>query len=232
MTENRTTSIDIDWDKVVAGDRKEFDRLVEAELDNLLELAMHELSYRVAVGDLPPSYMTAAELVGEAMIRAWDNRDKKPKGMEPRAWLFAMLLRTADAIAERRRKIEELEALSTDAPIPDVPLVVDPVYDDDEEFYEWYQPDEALKWEDVLPATSFTPEDFVELMEETKEEAQTRKERGEATEKLLLKRRASLLCYRYGFSLKQVCRILEKTPGEVAPLLEEAHARLKESAGG
>ncbi len=222
---------DIDWKKIAAGDRDAFNQLVESELDSLLESARHELGYYVCVGDFPPSYMTPEELVGQAMVNAWDARAKKPAGMEPRAWLHAMLLRTADALAARRREIQRLEALSLEEEIPKVPLVIDPTYDDDEAFYEWFQPDEALKWEDTLPSTSFTPEDFIELMEATKDEVEARAQAGERPEEAIqLKRRAALLRYRFGFSLEQVCRVLGKEPARIGPLLEDAHGTLGEAA--
>jgi len=115
-----------DWQSIVEGDREAFDALVESEMSGLLEAAKHEIAYYEDVGDFPPRYMTPEELVGEAMIQAWDHRAKKPKGMSPRAWLYAMLFQAADKLAARRREIQAHEALSTDQEIPDDPLVLDP----------------------------------------------------------------------------------------------------------
>ncbi len=201
------------WEKIVAGDREAFDALVEQEMAGLLEAARHEIRYYEDVGDFPPRYMTPEELVAEAMIHAWDHRKKKPEGMQPRAWLYAMLFKAADALAARRRAIQEHETLSTDERIPDDPLVLDPVYDDDEEFYEWYQPDEALKWEDTLPADTLPPEQIIAFCE--------REPQGLAP----VERRAALLYFRLDFDMEQVCRILQRKPEEVGPMLEKARAR-------
>lgn len=38
--------------------------------------------------------------------------------------------------------------MSLEATVPD-----GPIYDDDEIFWEWYQPDERIRWEDVIPST-------------------------------------------------------------------------------
>ncbi len=206
-----------DWKRIVDGDRQAFDRLVEAEMANLLESARHEIAFYEDVGDFPPDYMTPEELVAEAMIHAWDERAKKPAGMEPRAWLHAMLFAAADALAARQREIQQHEALSLEQPLPDAPLVVDPVYDDDEEFYEWYQPDEALKWEDVIGDIDLEPDLLAEVIEKQ-------------PRRLALKeRRCALLHYRFGFSFEQVCRIMQEKPETVAGLLRQAQEKAKAS---
>ncbi len=199
-----------DWESIVEGDRKAFDALVESEMSGLLEAAKHEIAYYEDVGDFPPRYMTPEELVGEAMIQAWDHRAKKPRGMSPRAWLYAMLFQAADKLAERRREIQAHETLSTDQKIPDDPLVLDPVYDDDEEFYEWFQPDEALKWEDVIPSDVIAPEQLLAVCE------------GEPRRLKPEERRAALLYFRLGFTMEEVCRVLGKPADETGRLLEKA----------
>ena len=199
-----------DWKRIVEGDRGAFDRLVESEMANLLESARHEIAFYENVGDLPPDCITPEERVGEAMIQAWEHRAKKPKGMEPRAWLYAMLFRAADALAARRREIQARETLPLEQKVPDAPLVLDPVYDDDEEFYEWYQPDEALKWEDVIGNIDLEPDLLIQAVEN-------------APGKLEMKERRAVLLYcRFGFNLEQTCRILEEKPEEVAGYIEKA----------
>ncbi len=202
------------WDKIVAGDKDAFDRLVEAEMANLLEAAKHEIAYYESIGDYPPDFITPEELVAEAMIRAWDNREKKPKGMEPRAWLYAMLFRAADAIAAQQREIQKHEALSLEQELPDVPLVFDPVYDDDEEFYEWYQPDEALKWEDIIGSIDLKPDLLIEAVEEAPKRLEPKE------------RRAALLYCRFGLSLEQTCRVLEEKPETVTKMVEKAKRKV------
>ncbi len=203
------------WEAIVNGDREAFDALVEAHMAGLLEAARHEVAYYEDVGDFPPRYMTPEELVGEAMIQAWEHRGKKPKGMSPRAWLFAMLFQAADRLAARRREIQSHETLSTDQKIPDDPLVLDPVYDDDEEFYEWFQPDEALKWEDVIPSSAIAPEALLEVCE-----AQPARLKPQ-------ERRAALLYFRLGFSFEEVCRVLGKPAEETGRLLERAREAIR-----
>jgi hypothetical protein len=54
----------------------------------------------------------------------------------PRAWLLALLHRVAERIAKREAKFRKLAEVSLEAQPPP-----EPMYDDDEGFYEWYQPD-------------------------------------------------------------------------------------------
>ena len=200
------------------GNGNEFDALVKEQMAGLLEAARHEIAYYENIGDFPPRYMTPEELVGEAVIHARERLGEKPAGMSPRAWLYSMLFQAADELARKRREIQSREALSTDQKLPSDPLVFDPVYDDDEEFYEWFQPDEALKWEDVIPSAAVAPEQLVALCE-----AEPRRLKPN-------ERRAALLYFRLGFSLEEVCRVLGQPPAEVGAMLEGARAAI--SGGG
>jgi len=203
------------WEKIKKSDKAAFDSLAEKEMAGLIEAAKHEVAYYEDVGDFPPRYMTPEELVGAALIAAWDHRAKKPAGMAARAWLYAMLFAAVDKLAARRRDIQKHETLSTDQVIPDDPLVESPNYDDDESFYEWFQPDEALKWEDVIPSGAIAPEELVSICESEPKRLQAEE------------RRAALLYFRLGFSLEQVCRVIRKPVKETAKLLESARGKLK-----
>ncbi len=196
-------------------DKAGFDRLVEAEMANLLQSARHEIAYYESVGDFPPGFMTPEELVAEAMIHAWDKWAEKPAGMEPRAWLHAMLFQVADALAARQREIRQHEAVSLEQEIPQAPLVIDPVYDDDEQFYEWYQPDEALKWEDVIGSIELEPDLLAEVIEQQPRRLE------------LKERRCAMLHFRFGFSVEQICRIVQEKPEKVAAMLQHAREQVK-----
>jgi len=142
--------------------REEFDRLVATHLDELLAAARRELRYRQALGELGPDDLTPEELVGETLARAWHGREHRPARLRPRAWLLALLHRVAERIAKREAKFRKLAEVSLEAQPPP-----EPMYDDDEGFYEWYQPDELIKWEDLADEPDeLTPEGVVEAEEE------------------------------------------------------------------
>ena len=193
----------------------EWRALAEREMDGLLQLARHEIRYHEESGSFPEGYMTPEELVGETLIQL--ARNPCPADMAPRACLYGMIIKTGDALAKRRATIQAHEAASTEQALDDTPLVTDPFYDDDEEFYEWFQPDEVLKLEDVLSAAAPTPEDVVAFLD---------RQPG-ALERAT--RQAALLYYRLDFGLRDVCAILGRKPEQVGDMLQKARAALEAS---
>ena len=138
-----------DWEAALRGDRAAFHAIVTPHLKELFEAARRELHYRVAIGDLGPDDLTPEELAGEVLIRAWQDRHRRPPGLGTRTWLLALLFRVVEDIARREARFRNLARVSLEAPVP-----AEPVYDDDESFWEWYQPDEMTRWEDVVPDRS------------------------------------------------------------------------------
>jgi RNA polymerase sigma-70 factor (ECF subfamily) len=150
-----------EWRDALAGDREAFNRLVSPHVAELLGAARRELRYRVALGELRPDDLNAEELVGETLARAWRDRHRRPALLGTRAWLLALLFRVSEGIARREARFRKLAPVSLEAKPPPAPF-----YDDDESFYEWYQPDEMTRWEDlVAEPTSLTPEEVVESEE-------------------------------------------------------------------
>ena len=69
---------------------------------------------------------------------------------------------SAKASCARRRSFRKLAPVSLEAEPPP-----EPIYDDDEGFYEWYQPDEMTRWKDLAAeAIELTPEEAVAAEEE------------------------------------------------------------------
>ena len=150
-----------DWRDALTGDREAFNRLVAPHLDELLRAARRELRCRVALGELRPDDLSPEELVGETLVRAWADRQRRPPLLGVRAWLLALLFRVSESIARREARLRKLAPVSLEAKPPP-----EPFYDDDESFWEWYQPDDMTRWEDVLAEpTSLTPEEVVESEE-------------------------------------------------------------------
>jgi DNA-directed RNA polymerase specialized sigma24 family protein len=144
-----------DWRAALRGDHAAFQRTVAPHLEELLEAARREIRYRVALGDLSTDDLAAEELVGETLARAWRDRHRRPASLAQRAWLLALLFRVAENIARRVARFRKLAAVSLEAPGPS-----EPIYDDDEAFWEWYQPDELTRWEDVVGEDSLSPEEL------------------------------------------------------------------------
>ncbi len=143
-----------DWQSVLDGDRAAFNRMVAPFLEELLTAAKRDLGYHRFRGESAAHDITPEELVGETLLRAWASRKERPEGLRLRAWLLGTQHRVLQKLLQRPRWERDLWAISLDEPLPPEPL-----YDDEESFWEWYQPDDIEKWEDVFPDNVPTPED-------------------------------------------------------------------------
>src|ERR1700730_3511682 len=133
------------WKAALAGEREAFQAAVTPYLAELLRGARREARYRVAPGDFRADDPTAEELVGEVLIRGWQKRHDRQSALPLRVWLLALLYRVAHDLSRREAQQTRVPAQSLEEPVPP-----EPIYDDDEEFWEWYQPDEMTRWEDVV----------------------------------------------------------------------------------
>jgi RNA polymerase sigma-70 factor (ECF subfamily) len=153
--------IEAGWKAALRGDRAAFQATVAPHLEELLGAARRELSYRVALGNFGADDLTPEELVGEALLRAWQDRYRRPSSLGVKVWLLALLFRVARDLARREAGLRRIPTESLEALVPP-----EPIYDDDEEFWEWYQPDEMTRWEDVVEAPTMTPEEQAATDEE------------------------------------------------------------------
>lgn len=146
-----------DWVAALHGDRDAFQRVVTPHLGTLLDLAVRELRYHNALGDFAGDSPTAEELVGEVLIRAWRDRKRRPHNLGTRAWLLGLLFRVVQDVIRRDDRLNAAAGVSLEARPPPEPF---PAYDDDESFWEWYQPDEAPHLEDLVGESTSTPEEM------------------------------------------------------------------------
>ncbi|MGO4573955.1 hypothetical protein [Microvirga sp. 2TAF3] len=121
-------------------DRIAFQETLSAHFGELLAAAQQELRYRVELGELGSHNLTPEELVDEALLHAWRDRSNRFSLIGVRAWLLAMLFRTAEDAVRREAKLDNSTFLFLQDPEP-----VGLSYDDDETFWEWYQPEETMR---------------------------------------------------------------------------------------
>jgi RNA polymerase sigma factor (sigma-70 family) len=211
----RPTSPERDWQAALRGDRAAFEAMVEPCLEELLQAARRELRRRIALGDLGADDLTAEELVGEVLLRAWHDRQRRPSGLRLRAWLLALLFRVTRNLSRREARLRRMVGASLETPVPP-----EPIYDDDEEFWEWYQPDESTRWEDVVAAPVISPEGQAAADEEL-----TRTLDPRTCE-------VFLLCELHRVPLPETALALGLPVTQTARLLEEARHRLGLEAAG
>ena len=202
------------WERALAGDKGAFQESIAGALDDLRIAAEHELTYAVNVGDLEEGYLSTDELVGEVIDRAWKSRKRKPEGLDRRTWLHGLLFRVFDAIVRKRWQDRAHESVSLEARVPKPPL-----YDDDESFYEWYQPDDVTRWEDVIADRSPSPEAVAAALE------------SRALSVPAAARRLLLLHDRLDVSLASSARILNIHVHEARGMLADARKQVLELGG-
>ena len=138
-----------EWERVLEhDDRDAFEALAQPHLDDLLRSARHDLDYYVLQGHLHKGDFTPEEVVGEGLIHAWKHRRQRPDGMSLRGWLLGTQYRVLRGMVKRQKDYRRDKAVSLDAPVP--PAGPEG-FDTQEWFYAWYQPDNDLTWEDVIP---------------------------------------------------------------------------------
>jgi DNA-directed RNA polymerase specialized sigma24 family protein len=130
-----------------------------SHLDELFAAAQRDLRYHVLLGDLRQHDLSPEELVGETLLRAWRDRLRKPASLGIRPWLLGLQFRVLTRIVRQERLLQRLVSTSLEAPVPEPPI-----YDDDESFLEWFQPDEMVRWEDILSGDAH-PEFALELLD-------------------------------------------------------------------
>jgi RNA polymerase sigma-70 factor (ECF subfamily) len=194
---------------VLRGDTAAFHAMVTPHLGELLQAAKRELRYRVALGDIASGDLSAEELVGEVFIRAWQDRRRRPLNLGVRAWLLALIFRVARDIARREGRFKKTATVSLDERAPD-----EPVYDDDESFWDWYQPDDLTRWEDIVEAPTMSPEDVAVEDEELTRSLDPRE------------REAFLFFELHRSPLTEVAIALGLSVAETARLIEDARRRL------
>lgn len=138
-----------DWQHVLENDdRDAFEALVKPYIDDLLRSARHDLDYYILQGHIQEDDLTPEEVVGEALIHAWQHRRQRPEKMSLRGWMLGTQYRVLRGLVKLQKDYRQDKAASLDAPIP--PAGPEGL-DTQEWFYEWYQPDDRFTWEDVIP---------------------------------------------------------------------------------
>jgi RNA polymerase sigma factor (sigma-70 family) len=203
--------------------RETFFSQIRRQLKGLYRFVRHQLAYFESVGDLLPGELTAEDVVDAVLLQAYRDFVKKPAEGDMKAWLMELAqerlvseMKRSKAARERTVHIEE--DIPETAPEEEVSTLGDEILD-------FYQPDEDLKLEDVLPDVEVsTPEEIAAAKEE------------------LLKcvnaalagmpkewRRALRLRHREGLTEEDVAEALQRARPEIARILEYARQHLRQS---
>lgn len=205
-----------EWQEVMtSGDEADFRALVEPHLPALIAAARDDLRYYVAQGALHPEDLSAEEAAGEAIIFAWEHRRQRPDGMSVRGWLLGTLVRALRGVVQTQQAYRRDNAISLDAPLPLNPAS----YDTEEWFWEWYQPDAILTFEDVIPYR--VPIDYEVPLGDT-----------DLTHGFAADAHHVLMMHdEFEMSLPEVAFTLNRAVQEMAALLDQARMDLRDRIG-
>ena len=121
--------------------------LIRPQLPELYHFIRRELAYHQALGDLSPGEITAEELLDSVLVEAYEGLARRPGHLELKPWLTQLALQAIGRELEAHRLRER--RVATEEGVPEDPMeVTDGI---DTELFEFYQPDEAIRMEDILP---------------------------------------------------------------------------------
>jgi RNA polymerase sigma factor (sigma-70 family) len=198
-----------------------FFALVEPHMSALRNVAGRVLRYVEARGDLPQNELELDDVVDAALARAYDEfaKEQVPENIRSRLIRFAL-----DEIkaavkrfkTDRERTVHIEEDIPETSPTEEVSTLGDEILD-------FYQPDEDLKLEDVVPDIEVPTPDEI---------AETEELRGCVRDTLSElprdERRALTLRYIVGLRGNELANSLRKPEGEVRHLLDSAQTHLRQ----
>lgn len=135
-----------------------FGETVRPLLASLAHFVQRELAYPQTRGDLAADDPLVDDIVDETIARACERFAERPPRLEPLQWLYQIALELLE-VEVARRQMEEGRCISLEGRLP--AQLHEPREDDDELLFEYWQPDEGLRLQDMVPATDGTPEDAV-----------------------------------------------------------------------
>jgi RNA polymerase sigma factor (sigma-70 family) len=192
---------------------REFENLINQNLDKIQNYVRRELFHKSLAHNIPPGILQPEAVVDEVFLLMTSHEKAKPGSMSLEQWMYQVARDQID------RRLDELDR---DAPhIEDSTPQAKPHWED--EVLNFYQPDEALKLEDVLSdRTGGNPELLMEV-EETEQELH------KAIARLPRKIRESfVLCVLEGFDAVEVAMITGKAAEKVQEDVEDARRRLRD----
>lgn len=206
-------TIDQEWKKVLDNDDEQaFRSLVEPLVPTLLRVARRELAFYLRQRYIHPRDFSAEEVVGEALIQAWQHRAQRPERMSLRGWLLGTQHRVLRALVQKQREYREDKAVSLDEPLP----LNTAEMDTQEWFWDWYQPEGEITWEDV---TAGSTREEVELSLENEIDGVFADEESE---------RVIMMHDEFRMPLPEVALTMNRSVQEIADILEKARATLHE----
>jgi len=186
------------------------------------DFVRHEIAHAEAAGDLARGVLRPEELADEALIAAHEEHSQLPDEAKIRAWLTGFAIRRLDAEI-RRSKLERLRAVHVEDAVPET-RPSEEVSTLGEEVLDFYQPDQGLRLEDMVP----------DLELHSPEENTGAKEVRRLVARAMMAlphepRRFLFLRFLQGLSAAEVATATGKSEAEVEQILDSARSRLRDN---
>lgn len=208
-----TVSQQAELDGILAErDEAGFRELVQPHMASLLRVAAQELDFYVFEGYLRDGDFSPEELVGEALINAWEHLGNRPRRTSLAGWLLGVLYRSVGRLVEQHQAYQNEKAISLDAPLPENPDSMSV----QEWFWEWYQPEANMTWEDVVPAVE--PVDLDLPLYDLRDTLALDPEA----------RHVLMMHDEFSLPLPEVAMLMNRAVDETANLIDQARASLRE----
>jgi RNA polymerase sigma factor (sigma-70 family) len=201
--------------------------MARRNLRALYRFARHELAYRRNAGDVLGDEITVEDVVDAVMLRAWTEFAADPKRRRSAGWWVRLATEWLDAEttrlgAERETTRHFEEDVPETAPAEEVTTL-------GEEILYFYQPDEDLKLEDLVPDLEIEDPELMAESDEVRDRV-----RAALAEMPAAWRRALLLHLTEDLGPAELADALGKPKDEIASILGQARERIRGhlAAGG
>ena len=214
------------WPQALAGDRDAFQAVVAPHQSRMLAAARRLIATEVAAGTLRPDALTHEELVGEALVQAWERRSQfDADRLSLRAWLLGLQTRALARFARQESRYTDAKAVSLDQEVPGNE-------DNDavgEALYEFRQPFDVTTYADLIPGS--TPVDIEAGDGDTAALTDAELAALDGANLDPDSRTAVLLHDEFELSLAETAQILDASLKDTASALNLARVTLREIAG-
>jgi RNA polymerase sigma factor (sigma-70 family) len=208
---------------IPAEDRQKelFFDLIQPHLKKLQNFVRHEIDYFEATGDLTSGELNPQAVVDAVILRASNEFNERSTHVEIDGWLVKLARDYLRAEVRRRRKEREL-TVHLEEDVPETPPEEQVVTLGDE-ILDFYQPDEDLRLEDVVPDSNAPQPD-----EELRKRDFQRYISQALAQLPRTWRDAFVLHHVHEFSLKDIAEITGQSEVDVKRQLEKAREFLRQ----
>jgi len=126
--------------------------LINEQVLRLTNYVRREIAYFVATGDVRPDELRVEEVVDDAIMRALANDEARPSNLSFDRWLISLANEVlSEQVSQTQAWHEEAgrQQESVERKVPHIPPEQQGSAVEDE-MYDWYQPDEDLRVEDIV----------------------------------------------------------------------------------